>query len=46
MKEIGYDIEILSIMKVSNKEHFYEKNHAGNVHQKLVRPRPLFNFAI
>ena len=31
-----YDIETLSINTVLNKEHLYEKNHAENVHQKLI----------
>ena len=31
-----YDIETLSIDRVLNKEHFLGKNHAENVHQKLV----------
>ena len=30
------DIETLSIDREFNKEHFYEKNHAKNVHQKLA----------
>ena len=32
----SYDTETMSIDRVLNKEHFYEKNHAENVHQKLV----------
>ena len=35
-KEKRYDIETLSIDRVLNKEHFYGKNHAENVHQKLA----------
>ena len=35
-KEIRCDIETLSIIRVLNKEHFLWKNHAENVHQKLV----------
>ena len=31
-----YDIETLSIDRVLNKEHFLWKNHAENMHQKLV----------
>ena len=41
-KEKSYDIEILSIDRVLNKEHFY-----GKIMQKMctkVSPRPLFNF--
>ena len=43
-KEIGCDIEILSIIRVPNKEHFY-----GKIMQKYVPkacPRPLCNLAI
>ena len=35
-KEISYDIETLSIDRVLNKEHFFWKNHAENVHHKLL----------
>ena len=35
-KEMRCDIETLSIDREFNKEHFYEKNHAKNVHQKLA----------
>ena len=35
-KEIRCDIETLSIDRELNKEHFYGKNHAENVHQKLA----------
>ena len=35
-KEKRYGIENLSIDRVLNKEHFYGKNDAENVHQKLV----------
>ena len=38
-KEKSYDIETSSIDRVLNKEHFYGKNNAENVHQKLV-PHP------
>ena len=31
-----HDIETWPIDRVLNKEHFYEKNHAENVQQKLV----------
>ena len=42
-KEKKYGIENWSIDEVLNKEHFYEKNHAENKHQKLV-PDPFFWF--
>ena len=35
-KEKRCDIETLSIDRELNKEHFYKKNHAENVHQKLA----------
>ena len=35
-KEIRCDIETLAIDRVLNTEHFYGKNHAENVHQKLA----------
>ena len=43
-KEIGCDIEILSIVRVSNKEHFYGKS-CGKCAPK-ASDRPFFNFAI
>ena len=36
-REKRYDTETLSIDGVSDKEHFYKKNHAENVQQKLVQ---------
>ena len=41
-KEIRCDIESLAIDRVSRTytEHFYGKNHAENVHQKLA-PEPI-----
>ena len=36
-----YGVETLPIDRVLNKEHFYGKNHAENLHQKLV-PDPFF----
>ena len=42
-KERSSDIETLAIDTVLNKEHFCEKNHAENVHQKLV-PDSFFIF--
>ena len=38
-KEIRCVIETLSINRVLNTEHFYEKNHADDVHQQLT-PNP------
>ena len=35
-KELRCDIETLAIGRVLNTEHFYGKNHAENVHQKLA----------
>ena len=35
-KEITCDIEILAIDRVLDTEHFYGKNHAENMHQKLA----------
>ena len=32
-----HGIETLSIDRVLNKEHFYGKIHAENLHQKLVQ---------
>ena len=40
-KKKKYVIETLSIDRALNKEHFLWKNHAENVHQKLV-PDPFF----
>ena len=41
-KEIGCDIETLSIIRVSNKEHFY-----GKIMQKMcTKSELLFNFAM
>ena len=40
-KEKRYDIGTLSIDRgVLNEEHLHEKNHAQNVHQKLI-PDPI-----
>ena len=38
-KEIRCDIETFSIDRVLNTEHFYGKNHAENVYQKLAPDR-------
>ena len=35
-REKRYDIETLSIDRVLNRKHFYEKNYAENVQQKVV----------
>ena len=35
-KEKRYEIETLSKERVLNKQHFYGKNHAENMHQNLV----------
>ena len=35
-KEKRYEIETLSKDRVLNKQHFYGKNHAENMHQNLV----------
>ena len=35
-KEIRCDVETLPIDRVFNKEYFYRKGHAKNVHQKLA----------
>ena len=43
-KEKRYGIKTLSIDKVLNKEHLLWKNHAENVHQKVVRD-PFFILA-
>ena len=32
-----HEIETLSINRVLNEKHFYEENHAENVHQKLTQ---------
>ena len=36
LRRKSYDIETLSIDRVLHKEHFYRKNHAKNVYQKLA----------
>ena len=40
-----YDIETLSIDRVLNKGHLYEKSHAENVHEKLI-PDPILILVI
>ena len=41
---MGYDIKILSIIRVSNKEYFHEKS--CRKYAPKASPRPLLNFAI
>ena len=43
-KEIRWDIETLSIIRVSNKEHFYLKSCTKCASTAI--PRPLFNFEL
>ena len=44
LNEIGYDIKILSIIRVSNKEYFHEKSCRKCAPK--ASPRTLLNFAI